>query len=442
MRLARFALLLSLLTPISASAQPAAVPPAPPTASTANPPGILMQYTLPPDKLEKSHALYVQDTRLLILDTIYGFAVLLALLYFGTVATFRSLAEGATSRKWLQGFIVVPLFFVTLSVLSIPSDVYHQYLAHQYGLSVQGWGSWFGDWVKTLLLGAALGSALLSLLYWMIRLSPKRWWFYGWLLCVPVVILILFIVPLVVEPLFYTFTPLEQTNPELVTQIERVTQRGGLEIPRSRMFLMNASSKLTGDNAYVSGFGASKRVVVWDTTSKHMTTAQVMFVFGHEMGHYVLGHIPKLIGFTLAVLLLFLYLSYRLSGWMVRRWGTKWHISGIADWASVPMLILLISFFSFVFDPAFNGFSRYVEHQADTYGLEVTHGLYPNSGVVAAQAFQILGENWLEYPYESDFYEWWSQGHPLVRKRVIYAQEYDPWGQGKEPEFVKGTVTK
>ena len=203
---------------------------------------------------------------------------------------------------------------------------------------------------------------------------------------------------------------------------------------------MNASSKYTGDNAYVSGFGASKRVVVWDTTAKHMTTEQVMFVFGHEMGHYVLGHIPKLIGFTLAVLLLFLYLSHRLSGWAVRRWGATWRIPDFADWASVPLLVLLLSFFSFVFNPAFNGFSRYVEHQADTNGLEVTHDLTPNSKLVAAQTFQILGENWLEYPYEGDFYEWWSQNHPLVSKRMIYAQEYDPWGQGKEPEFVKGAA--
>ena len=100
--------------------------------------------------------------------------------------------------------------------------------------------------------------------------------------------------------------------------------------------------------------------------------------------------------------------------------------------------LLLLSFFGFIGTPVINGFSRYIEHQADTYGLEVIHGLVPDPKTVATQSFQILGENWLEYPDEGDFFEWWSGNHPIVRKRMRYAQEYDPWAQGKEPQFVKG----
>ena len=432
-------LVLLLLTLLGATVPLAGQQPAPTAAQAAGVASAsnVIEYSLPPDKLQKSHALYIQQTRLQAIDTIYGFLVLLLLLYTGTVAKFRRLAETLSQNKWLQGFIVIPLFLISLSVLIMPSDVYHHHLELQYGLSVQTWGSWFADWLKTLLITLIVGTILLSLLYTMIRHSPRRWWFYGWLIGVPIVVLLIFITPLIIEPLFFKFTPLEQTNPELVTQIERVVKRGGLEIPRSRMYLMNASTKYTGDNAYVSGFGASKRVVVWDTTAKHMTTPEVMFVFGHEMGHYVLGHIPKLIAFSLGVLLIFLYLAHALSGWVLRRWGAKWHIREFSDLASVPLLVLLISFFSFVATPVLNGFSRYVEHQADTYGLEVTHGLVPDQKVVAQQAFQILGENWLEYPDAGDFYEWWSQNHPLVRKRMRYAQTYDPWAQGEQPEFVK-----
>ena len=398
----------------------------------------IVDYTLPPDKLQKSHALYIQTTRLQILDTIYGFLVLLGLLYAGTVAKFRGLAESFTQRKWLQGFFVIPLFIIAVAILTIPSDVYHQHLSLKYGLSVQSWGAWWGDWIKNLLITVVIGAILLSLLYAMIRRSPKKWWFYGWLVSIPVVVFFIFIAPIVIEPLFFKFTPLEETNPDLVANIAQVVKRGGLEIPPSRMYLMNASTKYTGDNAYVSGFGASKRVVVWDTTAKHMTAPQVMFVFGHEMGHYVLGHIPKLIIFLLVVLLIFLYLAYASSDWFVKRWGAKWHIHDFSDLASLPLLVLLLSFFAFVSTPVSNGFSRYVEHQADTYGLEVTHGLITDQGMVARQAFQIMGENWLEYPDAGDFYEWWSQNHPLVKKRMRYAQQYDPWAQGKEPQFVKG----
>lgn len=397
----------------------------------------IVEYSLPPDKLQKAHALYLQIVRFQIIDTVYGFLILLGLLYFAVAARFRDVAERKSQNKWLQGFIVIPLFILTTAMLTIPSDIYHQHVRLAYGLSVQGWGSWWADWAKTLGLGLLLETLLLSLLYWMIRRSPKRWWFYGWLIGIPMVVLVVFIVPIVVEPLYFKFTPLEQSNPELVTQIERVVRRGGLNIPRSRMYSMNASEKYTGDNAYVSGFGASKRVVVWDTTQKHMTSGEIMFVFGHEMGHYVLNHIVKGIAALLLFLLALLYLAYGCSGWVVQRFGARWKIREFADFASIPLLILLLGVFSFLSTPLQNGVSRYFEHQADTFGLEAIHGLVPDSRAVAASAFQKLGENWLEYPDEGDFFEWWSQDHPITRKRMHYSQEYDPWGQGKEPEFVK-----
>ena len=418
-----------------AQAQSAAQPG--PPAATNSAQRTITEYSLPPDKLQKAHALYLQSIRTQIVDTAYGFLMLLALLYFGVAARFRNVAERKSQNKWLQGLIVFPLFIITTAVLTIPSDAYHHHISVAYGLSVQGWGSWWADWIKSLLLGLILETFLLLLLYWMIRRSPKRWWFYGWLLCIPVVIFVIFIAPLVIEPLFFKFTSLDQTNPELVTQIERVVKRGGLDIPRSRMYSMNASEKYTGDNAYVSGFGASKRVVVWDTTQKHMTPGEIMFVFGHEMGHYVLNHIVKGMTAIVLLILVFLYLAYRFSGWSVRRWGARWQIRDFSDLASVPLLFLLLGVFSFISTPLQSGVSRYLEHQADTFGLEAIHGLVPDSQAVAASAFQKLGENWLEFPAEGDFFEWWSQDHPITRKRMHYAQAYDPWEQGKEAEFVK-----
>ncbi len=396
-----------------------------------------MHYTLPPDKLKKAHALYIQTVRFQIFDAIYGFVILAGFLYFGLIARYRDLAERATSRRWLQGLIVLPLFVISTAVLTLPSEIYHQHVRRDYGISIQGWASWWGDWGKSLFLAVLFETALLMLLYAMIRRSKRRWWFYGWLVCVPVVIFVFFISPVVLEPMFYKFTPLEQTNPELVAQIERVVKRGGLEIPRSRMYLMDASTKLTGDNAYVSGFGASKRVVVWDTTAKHMTGSEIMFVFGHEMGHYVLGHIVIGMTATLLLVLFFFYLAYRMIGGLLRRWGIGWQIRDLGDWASVPLLVLLLGIFTFVANPIENGFSRYLEHQADIYGLEVTHGLVPDWKLNAARTFQILGENWLEYPYISDFYAWWAWDHPTTARRMVFSQEYDPWAAGKEPKYVK-----
>ena len=122
----------------------------------------------------------------------------------------------------------------------------------------------------------------------MLRRSPRRWWFYFWLATIPSVVFFIFIAPVWIEPLFNKFEPLTDHHADLVAQIERVVQRAGMQIPPQRMFEMKASEKTTELNAYVTGFGATKRVVVWDTTMEHMTTPQTLFVFGHEMGHYVL----------------------------------------------------------------------------------------------------------------------------------------------------------
>jgi STE24 endopeptidase len=104
--------------------------------------------------------------------------------------------------------------------------------------------------------------------------------------------------------------------------------------------------------------------------------------FGHEMGHYVLGHIWKGLIFGAALLFVLLYLGDRSIGWVLARWGARWGVRGLDDWASLPALLLLITIFSFLANPITNGFSRFEENQADIYSLEVTHGIIADSGQV------------------------------------------------------------
>jgi len=237
--------------------------------------------------------------------------------------------------------------------------------------------------------------------------------------------------------MFNKFEPLTDHHADLVAQIERVVHRAGMDIPPERMYEMKASEKLTTLNAYVTGFGATKRVVVWDTTMNHMTTPETLFVFGHEMGHYVLGHIPKEVTIILLVLLILFYVGYRLVNAMIARYGEAWGIRGVDDWASLPLLFLVISLLTFFASPVFSAVSRHYEHQADQYGVEVVHGLIPNPALNDAKAFQILGEVSLDYPDVGKFAEFWLWDHPTIRDRMIFVQTYDPWAEGKQPEFVK-----
>jgi STE24 endopeptidase len=203
------------------------------------------------------------------------------------------------------------------------------------------------------------------------------------------------------------------------------------------MYLMNASSKLNELNAYVTGIGASKRVVVWDTTVSRLTTPQILFVFGHEMGHYALGHMRKGIIFAAMLLLGFLFASFHTVRWVVGRFGSAWRVRSVADWASLPVLLLVLLICDFISTPIGNVYSRYLEHQADQYGLEVVHGIVPDSSEVAAQSFQILGEVDLEEPSPSWPVKIWFYTHPPIQERILFARTYDPWAKNQSPRFVK-----
>jgi STE24 endopeptidase len=414
---------------------------APATAQSpvAPPPstGQVQGYTLTPGQEAQAVAYAHARHELYFLDVAYGLLLLVLMLQLRIAPAFRNWATEWTDNSFGQIVVFAPLVLLTMDVLSLPIAIWEHRLALQYQQSIQGWGSWLTDWTKGEGVEIAIAILLVWVLFSVIRKSPRKWWFWFWLAAVPLIILGAVIEPLVVEPLFFKFTPLASSEPVLARNIEQMTIRAGAPIPQTRIFEMNASAKLRELNAYVTGLSASKRVVVWDTTIRRMSPDEVLFVTGHEMGHYVLGHVREGIFFACAVLLFFLYLAYRLLHWMLARWGETWAIRDPDDLASLPVLILLLSVFGFLFTPISNAYSRHLEHQADQYGLEVIHGLIPDAPVVSAHAFQILGEVDLEEPNPSTAVKFWFYNHPPLDERMRFAQTYDPWSQGSAPEFVK-----
>ena len=415
--------------------EPEAVPEVVAPATQAPSSAPITEYRLPPDKLEKAAALYTTALRLFFVGTFYGIAVLVGVLWLRVSARFRDLAERASRYRFVQALIFVPLLTLTTDVLELPLGIYRQHLQQSYGLSVQSWASWFWDWSKGELIGVPIATLVLWGLYALLRRSPRRWWFYGWLAVVPLLVLVSWLYPVVVAPLFNKFEPLEASQPELVDDIERVTQRGGLSIERSRMFLMDASEKVTTYNAYVTGIGSSKRVVVWDNTARDLTRGETLFIFGHEQGHYVLNHVWINVAASAVSLLLALYLAHRTIDAAIARFGASWGVRSARDWASLPVLLLILTLFSTLLQPAESAFSRHEEHQADMYGLEVIHGLVPDSEQAAASAFQKLGEKGLAYPSPYPLHVFWTFSHPPIGERVAFALGYHPWDEGKPLQF-------
>lgn len=394
-------------------------------------------YTLPPDLYEKAVKYSRTQYILYFAGFVWGVIVLLLVLGWRLAPKYRDWAEGATNVHFFQAVIFTPLLLLTLAVLGLPLDIYGHWLSRDYGISVQSWGSWAGDWAKSQLLSFILGIILVWILYAIIRHSPRRWWLYFWLAALPILFFVIFISPNVIDPMFNRFEPLQNTDPQLVTALEQVVHRAGMNIPPDRMFLMKASEKTNAVDAYVTGIGASKRVVVWDTTIQKMTVPETMYVFGHEMGHYVLGHVFRGLIFGALLAFVLLYIGFRGALWTLSRRSSRWSIRNTDDWASLPVLLLWVAILGFFASPVANTFSRHVEHQADQYGLEVTHGLFPDSKQVAAHSFQILGEVDLADPDPNPLIKVWLFSHPSLAERVNFALTYDPWSEGKQPEFVK-----
>jgi STE24 endopeptidase len=421
------------------AAQTAPSPAAPATSTPSQaPPAQVQGYTLTPDQEAKAIAYAHARHELYFLDAAYGILLLVMILQFRIAPKYRDWAVQWTDNDFGQLITFSPILFLTMDVLSLPIGMWQHRLALQYQQSIQGWDSWLADWAKGEGVEIGIATLMVWILFTVIRKSPRKWWFWFWIAAVPLIILGAIIEPVVVEPLFFKFTPLATAQPQLATKIEEMTIRAGSPIPQSRILEMAASAKVRQLNAYVSGMGASKRVVVWDTTIRRMSEDEVLFVTGHEMGHYVLGHVRDGILFACAVLLFFLNLAYRSLNWVLARWGHSWEIRGPGDLAALPVLLLLLSVFGFAFTPISNAYSRRLEHQADQYGLEVIHGLIPEAPVVAAHAFQVLGEVDLEEPKPSTAVKLWFYNHPPLDERIRFAQTYDPWSEGRVPEFVKG----
>ncbi|MGA1982682.1 MAG: M48 family metallopeptidase [Acidobacteriaceae bacterium] len=392
-------------------------------------------YTLPAGELDRAIALNRTRMTLEVVGDVWILVELLLILAVGAAARMRDAAVGVSKSRWVQGFSFVFLLLLLTHLLNLPLGIYGHRVALSYGLSVQGWGSWLADKGKMFALEWLIGGLLVMLMFRIIRKSPARWWFWFWIPAVVCVLAGVFATPYVIDPMFYRFEPLGKTDPALVQRLEQVVARGGIAIPPDRMFLMKASAKSTELNAYVTGFGASKRVVVWDTTIARSTPDEISFIFAHEMGHYALGHVVLGVALSCVGLLPCFWITYHGVRLLLGRYGAAWRIPSQQDWGALVVLALVLLTLSAISDPIANGISRSIEHNADVYGQEAVHGIVADPQAVGLRTFQVLGEDSLDDPTPHPLFEWWFDTHPTTRFRAAFAEAYDPWAVGEAPKY-------
>ncbi|HLJ94952.1 MAG TPA: M48 family metallopeptidase [Gemmataceae bacterium] len=384
-------------------------------------------YVEVPPPTETALRYYHSGNLLWAINTAWGIGIPCLLLFTGLSARMRSWAQ-QLGRNW---FFTIALYFVILwlllFVINWPLNYFEGFVRpHEYGLSNQSFGKWLGDSLKILLVGLVAGSLFLWVPYFLLAKSPRRWWLYTGLLTVPFLFFVLFITPIWIEPLFNQFGPMK--DKALEARILALAERAGID--GSRVFEVDKSVDTNAVNAYVNGFLGTKRIVLWDTLLQKLTDREILFIMGHEMGHFVLHHLLQGVLFTSLLVLVTLFAVHACAGPLIRRYRLRWGVDQLADVASLPLIFLLINVFMLVVLPVGLAFSRHIEHEADRFGLEITQDNH-----AAALSFVRLQAENLGVPRPGFLYCLWRCSHPSLGERVDFCNAYRPWEKGEPLKY-------
>ena len=306
---------------------------------------------------------------LILWDFLYGAVVALLLLNLRWSAGMRNLAERITRFRWLQTFLYWVEYLVIVSLLTAPIAIYEGYIReHQYGLATQTFWPLVGDQLKGLAVNLVLIGALVVVLFAIVRRLPRTWWIWGAVVTMVFFTFAVMIGPVYIQPLFNKITPLN--DPKITQPILSMARANG--IAAHDVYEMDASRQTTRMSANVSGFGRTMRITLNDNLLRRGSPQEIQAVMGHEMGHYVLNHIPKTLMLMLIVSVCFFgFLQWSIN-FCLARWGEKWQIRGIGDPAVLPLVVLLASMFFFVLTPIQNTQTRTEEAEADMFGLDAS----------------------------------------------------------------------
>ena len=374
----------------------------------------------------------------------WALAVPALLLFAGLSARMRDWASRAGGGRWpLTLGVYLVLFLLFTLAVNLPLSYFAGYVRpHAYGLSNQSLGRWLESVLKSLAVpnpqfpsfqipGLPLGYLLFLLIFVLIRKSPKRWWLYTGLALLPLLVIGALVKPVWIDPLFNEYGPLK--DKALESKILDLAQRAGIE--GSRVFEVNMSRDTKSMDAKVVGFLGTERIVVWDTTIAGMEPRELLTVVGHELGHYVLGHVRNTLLVLSSLLLTALGLVHWAAGPLIRKYKKWFGFDRLDDIASLPLILLLMNLSLLLLLPAYNAFLRHQEHEADRFAVELTRDNH-----AAAEAFLKLTQGVLGVPRHGWLSAAWRDTHPSLGDRLDFFNEYQPWQTGqplKYDRFIK-----
>ena len=324
---------------------------------------------IPPAAKTRSDAYFEGGYWLILWDFIYASAIMLLLLNLRWSAKMRDLAARITRFRWLQTLLYWVQYLIITTILGFPLEYYENYAReHKYGMATQTFGPWMGDELKGFLVSLVLGAITVVILFAIVRRLARTWWIWGAAAALVLTTIGIAIAPVYIIPIFNKVQRLN--DPKVTGPILRMAHANG--ISTNDVYEIDASRQTTRMSANVSGFGNTMRITLNDNLLRRGSPEEIQAVMGHEMGHYVLNHIPKDILFLAIIdVLSFVYLFYGLQ-WALARWGDRWQIHDVADPAVLPLVFLLAGILFFVLTPIMNTQTRTEEKEADMFGLNAS----------------------------------------------------------------------
>ncbi len=336
------------------------------------------------------------------------------MLHFRWSAKWSAWAGRVTKRRWLQPALYAVPFTLAGAALTLPWAIYVAYYReHQYGLSNQSFLAWLSEWGIMLGVGVVTGAIFFAIIYAVIRNSPKRWWLWGTAATGALLAVLILLAPVFIEPLLNKYTPM-QPGP-LRSEILRIAHEQG--IPTNDVYVVDASRQTKRISANVSGLGPTIRIALNDNLLNRSNQAGIKAVMGHEMGHYKLFHIQKLLAYLTLMALAGFVIAYWAVPKLLARYGERWGVREASDPGSAPVFWGLLALLGIPAGILFNSIIRYHESEADAFGLEAARE--PDG--FAMTAMQLSEYRKIEPGAweERLFYD-----HPSGRTRVRMAMEW------------------
>jgi STE24 endopeptidase len=351
-------------------------------------------------------------TRFAVLCGLFDTALLLIFTLAGGIQFIADICNVWFNSPIAQGLFTIVFVLLVSSLLELPFSLYSTFVIEaRFGFNKTTLKLYLTDAFKGLILGAILGLPLLSGVLWLMQYMDTYWWLYVWLVWVIFNLMVLFIYPTFIAPIFNKFTPMQ--DEAMKARIEALLARCGFSA--QGLFVMDGSKRSAHGNAYFTGFGKTKRIVFFDTLLERLNGNEIEAVLAHELGHFKNHHVMKRIIATFAISLLFLWLLAHLmqSAWFYQGLGAEMpHSAGSGNALGLLLFFMILPVFSFLLKPILSAYSRKHEFEADAYAARQTASSDLSNALV--KLYQDNAATLTPDPLYSKFYD----SHPPAAARI------------------------